>query len=839
MTLTTRKRTGLLVRWIPACLLLALCCVAAVFTTLPASAQSTDDETRTRQATADRLARSAILTLRNTDPPMPIDYQVCAEQLGVALLLRPNDPHILRAMREALYRAGDIDGFNEATRQLALLEPNDTVLQLAVISARITSIQNADDRLAAYERLLSAGSSSLDAAVQSRLAFDGAMLAEEQGDSDRFVRLLTQAVQLDSTNKEAAARAADYFLATETDPRGRIEILANVILADPLDPAAHLNIAREFLRYGATHAGERFLNNAVRLWRLAGEGQDEGTLLQRYALQWLHEGGDRVLEDLAEMEAIQRYSIEQQRKMLEEEGEDPEQVPPFRPEPVMERVRLSIASAAGDFEVANKAMMNIEKGIREVIMNAQEALESDNPPEIDDVEQRIGDLLVESLYLRLWSGLQLEKAEATIDQLAKDTGNRRLKPEALDRYRGWIAAHAGEYEKAVELLEPTSEEEPFAMLGLGIAGERAGNRRAAMRAYAHVALDEPGSMMSVWAQRRLEFLLGSEVTPTPQAKEMEALARSLPTSIDEMVAGPAAFLNFETRLVSDRLDLLGRVLVRHSVRNVGKIPVAVGERSPLRTSAMMIPRVTLSGLRAVDSVDPEVISFNRRLRLKPRETMTFEVWADMGPAGALLDVESPLQATMRWRTIIGFQIDQYGQYAPSGTSLDSESNMASRPRLAELGSSAEDVGLAVELAEPGEPLLITLLQARSLLLMTLNSNASDAEEVQQSISQAIAVRYETMTDAERAFTMTMLPPAQSIPSVLAIDDLARDSADPIVTVAMLRRLTDADDEEFNEAMASDDPVVRRLGTILHHRLDRARRIRSRNAEADAGAETDR
>lgn len=839
MISTTRRRTRTLIRRIPILMIPALLSVWIVgpATMVAAENPGSSDNARVRLTVADRLARSAVMMLRLTKPPMPVDYQLCAEQLRLALSLDPGNRHMLRLMREAYYRAGEQDEFNEATRELAALEPQDTVLQLAVISGRITAIQNSDDRLAAYERLLGASGASLDDSVLSRLAFDAAMLAQEQGDTERFVRMLTRATQLDSTNKPAAARAADYFLEHENDPKGRIELLANVILADPLDPSAHLNLSREFLRYGATHAAERFLNHTVELWKLSGFQQDEGTLLQRYALQWLHEGGKSVLDDLDELESVQRHIIIQQRKSLEEAGEDPAQVKDFKPDPVMERVRLAIASAEGSDELAETAILKIEKGIYEFVLQAQESLKGEDPPPADEVERAVTGMLVQSIYLRLWSGHQVDKAEGTIEQLVKLRGDRKLTPDAIERFRGWVAARNGEQEKANRLLLPTSRQEPFAMLGIAVAAERVDDRRGAIRAYAQVALDGPGTLMGVWAQKRLEILLGAPLTPTPVAKDLESLAGTLPKSIDRMVRGPDTFLSLSSECVSTDLDRLGRVLVRLHLRNNGAIPVGVGERSPVRTSALMIPRVVLGGIRAIDSIDPEAVSLDRRLRLMPRESMTVEVWADVGPAGTLLDVDAVIQATVRWRTILGFDIDQHGQYARGGYSLECESDLASRGRLTALGDNTDDVALAIELAEPGEPLVITLLNARSILLRTLGSDSPDASEVQSRVCEAIATRFSTMTAMERAFTLAMMPPSQTIPPARLIDDLAADDADPLCSILFLRRLQDPDSESFTRAMAGDDPTLRRLATLLHHRIDRVRRINAGNAgNAEAGAE---
>ncbi|MCB9838076.1 MAG: hypothetical protein H6813_01955 [Phycisphaeraceae bacterium] len=834
MATSIRKPAGLTARILSILAILPLLWIGAApgATAAPDQPSSELDAELVRIATATRLTRSAILVLRSTRPPMPVDYQLCAEQLRLALTLDPDNPYILRPMREALYRAGDTVGYAEATRRLAELEPEDTVLQLAVISGRIRAIQNADDRIAAYERILGPDGRSIDAAVRSRLAFDGALLAQELGDNDRSVRLLTLATQLDPTNKPAAAKAADYFLTTESDPRGRIEILANVVLADPLDPAAHLNLSREFLRHGATHAGERFLTHAVDLWRLQGIQQDENSLLQRFALQWLHRGAQSVLDDLDKLESIQRFSIEMQRKQLEEANEDPEQVPPYKPDAVMERVRLTIGSAEGDEELVNQSIQRIEKSIYDIILQTQQALKGENPPSSEDAERQISGLLVQSLYLRLWSGTQLDKAEGTIAEISKVTGPRAVTPEALDRYRGWLAAQRGDRAEAQRLLTPTSGEEPFAMLGLGVAAEKADARRDAIKCYAKVALDEPGTLMGVWAQRRLERLLGSNLTPTPLATEMERLADTLPRSIDRMAAGPSAFVDFKTELVSDEIDRLGRCLVRMSVRNVGAIPVGVGERAPIRTSALCIPRLTMSGHLLTETIEPEVVSFERRLRLMPKETMSFVVWADLGQVGSVMDIDSMLPASLRWRTILGFEIDGNGQYSAGGTSLEDTTGIASRSSLSPLGDSTEDVALAIELAESGRPLLTTLLGARALLLLTVSKGASDAVEVQQGVCNAIAERYKTMTPMERAFTLVMIPPAQAVPAMQIVDDTAHTMMDPLTQIMLIRRLADPDDPRFAEGVASEDPTVRKLATLFHHRMNLINRIRAGAASAE-------
>src|SRR5690606_32304847 len=97
---------------------------------------------------------------------------------------------------------------------------------------------------------------------------------------------LALAAQLDSTNKQAAVVAATFSLPRIADPLGRVELLANVILADPLDGSAHLNLARELMSRGAFRGARRFYERTLDVYGAMGMQPDEDLYDELFRMSW-------------------------------------------------------------------------------------------------------------------------------------------------------------------------------------------------------------------------------------------------------------------------------------------------------------------------------------------------------------------------------------------------------------------------------------------------------------------------------------------------------------------------------------------------------------------------
>lgn len=199
--------------------LFAIAC-AAVWPGL-GSAQVASDQDLTKELVAREIVRTALIDLRSQQMPGPGDYAVASAMLEIARSLTPDDTNLLRRLIESERAAGNETRVMQHTRELVRLDPSDTVAQLRLLSWNASQKQTVEERLAVYERYLGPeGQKAIsDPAVRSRLALDAALLQRELGNEKDFVRLLSLATSLDSSNKEAAAARGGVLSGTKERPR--------------------------------------------------------------------------------------------------------------------------------------------------------------------------------------------------------------------------------------------------------------------------------------------------------------------------------------------------------------------------------------------------------------------------------------------------------------------------------------------------------------------------------------------------------------------------------------------------------------------------------------------
>src|SRR5690606_36911351 len=121
---------------------------------------------------------------------------------------------------------------------------------------------------------------------------------------------------LDATNKQAAALYAGNLLQITTDPFERVDILANVILSDPLDPSAYENLALELLRYGAYAGALRAFQLSSAINQQLGRQLSEDRIFDFALCEWNVYGPNvaikrllRVLQDTIMAQNARRQAI--------------------------------------------------------------------------------------------------------------------------------------------------------------------------------------------------------------------------------------------------------------------------------------------------------------------------------------------------------------------------------------------------------------------------------------------------------------------------------------------------------------------------------------------------
>lgn len=827
--------------------LLVLCCFAAahgpqLLAQEPQAVRS--DEAQLDDALARRVARAAMLNLRGVPTPTQGDYRIAALVLERAHELSPSNEAILRRLIEAWQAAGDEQRSLAHTRALLRMRPDDETALLRVVSDSVAQLQSAEARIAAADRLVAA--EALPATVRSRLALDAALLAREQGDEQGFVDRLTTATQLDSTNKQAAALAATYYLERSDDPLGRVETLANLLLADPLDPVSHRRLAKELLAHGAYAGAKRFLQRAddlvAALEAPLTPSERQSQWIATMLATWGAQGPAEALQAIDEEEQRLRDRIARLRYQAQLRGDDPDEAAaPFQPDPAREMVRLVIAAASDDDEQAGKAIDRLTE-------LSQQTLE--------EVDRRIGELKAQSdpdtasslaslrqaalrneaqmLWLRLWSGRQLDRASEALERLSArarsdpppeaddaiaQEGAEAITEAALQRDRGWLLAQQGRTEQARALLAPLAERDELARLGLARAAERSGDRREALLGYARLALQQPGTMVGLYARTRVERILGQRLAPTRTAASLDSYALALPSILDDMTKDPSVFLSLEAQLPTREIGPLDPLEVEVQLGNASTIPLAVADLGPISGALLLSPRIVSGARRTFENALPEVAVVRTRLRLEPRQSITERIWTGGGATGSLVDLLVSAPLSIGWGVEQGFTVREGGRLRKGGLALRDSTSIATRGALPISTASLEELTAALRQAH-GRELFEALLAATSLLAREQAGldPRLDADQRKQ-LGQTLAQTLPSLPPKARAFAAVVVPVGRLIEEASPIDEALRADDDPLVrTITLLSRVKGADDPLLVASLEHPDEQVRQLAALVQLRF---------------------
>src|SRR6185369_4489586 len=115
------------------------------------------------------------------------------------------------------------------------------------------------------------------------------------------------------TNKEAAYLAVEAFTRKVEDPQGRLELLSNLLMADPMDPRVLLEVRDAFAGGGAYKAASRFHEVAARILRTTGNADEAELDLVNLILQWRLQGARAALTLLQNQLTTARKSASSQQ----------------------------------------------------------------------------------------------------------------------------------------------------------------------------------------------------------------------------------------------------------------------------------------------------------------------------------------------------------------------------------------------------------------------------------------------------------------------------------------------------------------------------------------------
>ena len=797
---------------------LAVITVLAVFTPFPAHAQGVDGG----EFAARSIARAALMDLRSFDGATELDYKICADVLALAREFAPDDAGLLRRLIETHRAGADEAGVIGASRELLGLDQRDTVAALRVISHRIGQIQSVEQRMASYERLLGENGARLDPALRSRLALDAALLAQELGDDSGFARLLSQASSLDSTNKEAATLAARYFSERSDDRSGRLELLINLLKADPFDPNVHFSISAVLVEAGAFEEAYRFHGYASTLLYVAGAPSESRIADERLALEWRLQGPRVLLDGFKRELTSRREAVRRQRQQLEELGEPLDDIP--TPEEVrlpyeIDQYRVAAAAALGDMAEVSAALEDLEETTAEVVRDINERVveagEDMSPDERRFYNDALSDTATRVAMTRLIAGLDAERASTWIRILREKT---TIEPRRLAAIEGLLLLRAGQPGEAIDLLEPLAEALPEAAFGMAVAYEQLGESESAAALYDRTVEASRLSALGMYSAARYEALTGQTQGVRGDAAALTRIAEvGVPRWVGSMIEDPGAFMSLRVSAVNDTVDAFDTLRLRVTIQNTSRIPLALGPDRPLNSRLLVTPRVVID-TEPLPNASPEVFDVSQRLRLMPGERMEVDLWPDPAIVGWITELHASNRVRATWRVIQGFELGESTNFVAGPLCLTAQSNtLAKRPSVLARSTVAE-MTRQIELAD-GEALAQTIGAFRTAIADQRRVGGAFGPDDRTALVEALARRYSGMDRAARASVIAVMPPSSVIPELARLDDAIRAEPDAeLLKLVLVTRAESASDSTLQRAKSSSNQSLSAFASMLETRL---------------------
>ncbi|MCC6678346.1 MAG: hypothetical protein IT436_14500 [Phycisphaerales bacterium] len=808
------------------------------------------------QYTSQALTRMAVLDLRQQVVDLPRDYRITYRVLEEAQRLAPSDLELAHRLGEAAWRMEEEDAITATCRRILDLDPKDGVTVLRLITSRLNRTQTLDQRLEAYERFLGPEGNSIDTAVRSRLAMDSAQLRRELGDEKGFLEKVKLAAQLDPTNKEAAQEAAVYFSQRVPDPLGRMELIANLLYADPMDPTTQLWMAREMAAQGVFDQANRFHTLGRSLISRSGQQPDARIFIESLVLMWQDQGPQVPVQMLSDYVFMNRRNTERKVEEAELALQPTANMPrakDIRLDIDMERVRVLAAMVHGDPD-ALSTLIEFKKTVDKGLAEGDNILDSavgdfgasvaqlydnlQNPEKlprgmpIEDVRAEVRRLLLEAQMIRGMTNTHLDQVEfdqEKIDDLTPRPPEGQPPVEDAEQIvaRGWVELRTSGPEKALETLLPLNDTVAAARFGVATCREMLGQKEQAAADFLSLAAADPMGVLGAAARTRFMKLTGRDEPLTGLTVKARDFGRSVPPSLDEMVLDPSSYMSINAEVSDPVATALQPVRVHLRIRNISSFPLSVGAGLTVDTRFLFAPNLIVSSESAQRFVQPEVVGLDRRLRLMPGEAIEADVWGDVGETGWMAEAAASELVRLRWRVLQGFQTGMAGVFEPGIGCLSTMTNTVTRFPLYEAIMPVEQ--LTARIATDPEDRLPALAVATRCHMVGVGRAGSITGEPREALARAWAARYPSCSPTARMMILATLPHGGISPEMEVLGDVARQEADPrvgvIVAVAVCRA---ADDPFLKAAAASSDDALREVAVLQAARLGEVEMTYSRN-----------
>jgi len=777
-----------------------------------------------RLMVADGLERLALFTLRTTQSPTGKDFAAAAMLLGLAQANAPEDLNLLRRRVEAAWGAGDEDLLLELTQRTVQLDSSNTVAQLRLIATRLAKYQTVEERLARMDALLGPKGASLDASIRSRLSLDAAMLHRERGEEEKFIEKLKLATGLDSTNKDAALLALTFFSSRSDDPMGRLELITNLLYADPLDPNSHLTLSRQLTQMGAFDQARRF--HRVQTMILAADGMRMNfrTTIETLMLDWRCDGAkspaDFIRQRLyAERNTAARNAREARAEAVQGAAGNVVNMPgpqDVRLDMLFEEVRLATAAALGDATELAQSVKDMTATVAErtQVLSLPNAREPEWTNETAAAESRR--LRQQLNFWRLMTNSDIAQVEADLPACTQDQPETNPKVVALN---AWLTLRKGDAAQALALASQETDDptDPHLLMAKGESLVAMNRTTEAVAAFTAAAAADPLTTHCTFAMDRANRLAGSPNrrgdADTTTAKQANTYARKIPAWIDSMVSQPQLFQLVSIDAPPSRIGPLERSTLTLRIRNASPIPLALGSNKPINARFLFSPMIEAAAVKDAPAIVPEVFEFDRRFRLMPREELVITLRPDAGLTGYVAQLGAAGPSRVRYRVLQGFKVTDKGAGC-----IELNTPTTAREPLLEARLSADQLNERIDAATDATIGAVTT----GVLAMLMEGEAGSTgfgQDFRVEMVARLAKKYPTLSVEGRLLVAATLPPASQLAALQPLD--AAITADPhpsVRVVSLLTRTAKADDPSLAAGAKDADASVVKAAAIQSERL---------------------
>jgi len=290
-------------------------------------------------------------------------------------------------------------------------------------------------------------------------------------------------------------------------------------------------------------------------------------------------------------------------------------------------------------------------------------------------------------------------------------------------------------------------------------------------------------------------------------------------------------MSFSIRSVEQPVEVGQPWHVRIRIRNVSPIPLAVGADRPINSRILLQPHKDNNPMFFFHEVYPEVVELNRRLRLEPREELDAVISVDLGATGVILALNSLSNHRIRWRALQGFVVGEKSMFRPGPMCQSAEAQSVEYRKNPMRSLPEEDVAVTIRSGSPES--LLEIMQLTRSVLVAWPLKTPKPQKTVDALRDALAARFQTGSQLERAYMLAMLPTAGFEQAMVPFDTAAQnlvggsgfrvtEYAELVEALTLITRVTDPRSPVLDDAIENASPLVATIAHLIRARLDEGR-----------------